>query len=272
MPNKQLQEKNLSKVKDILKLVTESLSREEFLESFKKVVNQILEMEKKLILKIDFKTQKGEKDLDKLKEEFNQVIEKAKQESDSSLGGFKRRTLEAISNLFTRNEVNKKLKETQRKANETITEMNKVIIEGIDKIALVRDGNPGQPGKDADEDEVIDKVLKKIAIPQTDEARIKAVEDRIKEFGENKLRFGGGGYSKIASEGHIVDDETPSGTVNSSNKTFTLLKAPNPIESLKLYVGGVRMRSTEDYTLSKAIITMNEAPETNSILLVDYRT
>lgn len=80
-----------------------------------------------------------------------------------------------------------------------------------------------------------------------------------------------GGFSKVAMDIHIVDDETPTGTVNGVNKTFVLSSIPNPATSLKVYVNGQRMRITEDYTLSGSAITFNTAPPTTSIILCDYR-
>ena len=63
--------------------------------------------------------------------------------------------------------------------------------------------------------------------------------------------------------------ETPSGSVNSSNTSFTLTTAP-ATGTLKLYQNGVRLKLTEDYTLSGSTITMNTAPTTGDILLADY--
>src|SRR5678809_767545 len=58
------------------------------------------------------------------------------------------------------------------------------------------------------------------------------------------------GYVKIVPL--FADDETPSGTVNGSNVTFTLAHTPNPSASLQLFVNGQLMTpgATEDFTLS----------------------
>ena len=80
------------------------------------------------------------------------------------------------------------------------------------------------------------------------------------------------GFSKIHLEGHIIDDETPTGTINGVNTIFTLANTPNPPASVKVYVNGARMRITEDYTLSGRTITFLIAPPTGSIILNDYRT
>jgi hypothetical protein len=81
----------------------------------------------------------------------------------------------------------------------------------------------------------------------------------------------GGGFSKIAMDGHIVDNETPTGTVNGVNTDFVLANTPNPANSLKIYVNGQRMQLTGDYTISVKTITFLTAPPTTSIILCDYK-
>lgn len=72
--------------------------------------------------------------------------------------------------------------------------------------------------------------------------------------------------------GSFADEETPSGTVNGTNDTFTLAHTPLS-GSLKLYKNGVRMRATNDYTLSTATITFvaSQIPKSGSLLTADYR-
>ncbi len=67
----------------------------------------------------------------------------------------------------------------------------------------------------------------------------------------------------------IVRNEVPSGTVNSSNKVFTL--ANNPLTgSLAVHRNGIRLKETNDYTLSGDTITFVTAPTTGAIILCDY--
>ena len=70
---------------------------------------------------------------------------------------------------------------------------------------------------------------------------------------------------------YFVPNEVPAGTVNGVNATFTLATAPNPADSLNLYVNGQRFKVTEDYTLAGLTITFVVAPETGDLLLADYR-
>lgn len=68
------------------------------------------------------------------------------------------------------------------------------------------------------------------------------------------------------------DAETPSGSVNGSNVTFTLANSPSPATSLSLYVNGaLQTPGGEDYSLSGATITMVNAPLTGSIIRAWYR-
>lgn len=66
-------------------------------------------------------------------------------------------------------------------------------------------------------------------------------------------------------------DETPTGSINGSNKTFTLANTPNPSGSLILTLNGQTLTAGGvDYTLSTNTITMKFAPETNDILRAKF--
>jgi hypothetical protein len=66
---------------------------------------------------------------------------------------------------------------------------------------------------------------------------------------------------------NFADDETPSGTINGSNVTFTLAHSPSPVGSLALFKNGQKLEpGGADYTLSGATITMVAAPKTGDIL------
>lgn len=64
--------------------------------------------------------------------------------------------------------------------------------------------------------------------------------------------------------------ETPTGAIDDSNITFTLSANPNPNASLEVYLNGQLQTLTGDYTLSGTILTMVNAPLTDSILRVTY--
>lgn len=70
------------------------------------------------------------------------------------------------------------------------------------------------------------------------------------------------------------DAETPSGTVNGINATFTLANTPSPAGSLILTKNGQVMKSGgTDFTLATATITFATAaiPQTGDVLIAWYR-
>lgn len=67
------------------------------------------------------------------------------------------------------------------------------------------------------------------------------------------------------------NSESPGGTVDGANVTFTLAHAPNPPLSLMLYVNGQLMTAGGvDYTLSGSTITFLYAPPQNAVIRAWY--
>lgn len=133
-------------------------------------------------------------------------------------------------------------------------------------------GDEGNPGKDAENGKPPKHEYKNGQIRFENPDNTWGVWiDLTKLMDNTAKKFGGGGKTLHRGFGpQFSDDETPSGTVNGVNDTFTT--ASTPINgSLKVYVNGSRMRVTEDYTLSGTTITFLTAPPSSSIILVDYR-
>ncbi len=243
MPN----EKNLKKLTRLLAVMDEdSLTRVEFETAFKKVLEFVIELKKK-----------------------NKLVQ------DNLTSLFNKRTIELVNANSTK--ISKLEIEFRGIVNKALNEQENGLNFLRDKVRSIQDGLDGldgRDGKDADEKKIVKKVLSQIKFPETPEKVLgmEDIEGLIDKIEEVKLaKRVGGGFSKIHMDGHIIDDETPTGTVNSSNKIFTVAKAPNPTGSLKVFVNGMRMKITEDYTLSGITITFTTAPPTGSILLVDYR-
>lgn len=73
---------------------------------------------------------------------------------------------------------------------------------------------------------------------------------------------------------NFADNETPAGTIDGTNATFTLAHTPivSPSSSLLLFLNGVLQKaSVNDYTLTGASIVFATAPVVNSIILAFYR-
>jgi len=71
----------------------------------------------------------------------------------------------------------------------------------------------------------------------------------------------------------FVDNETPGGVRDGSNRTFTLSGAPVPALSLRLYRNGILQTQSVDYTISGTTITTLPAstPGPQDSLLASYR-
>ena len=132
-------------------------------------------------------------------------------------------------------------------------------------------GSDGLPGKDGSPDTPIEVRDKLETLLEGEKLSIQAIQDLSKILEELKSRpIATTGASLISKRIRFVDDETPSGTVNGSNTTFTTLRAPET-GSLKVYRGGGRQRVAEDYTLAAKTITFTVAPVVGEVILVDYR-
>lgn len=69
----------------------------------------------------------------------------------------------------------------------------------------------------------------------------------------------------------FVDEETPTGTINGSNKVFSTAVAPSPGSSTYVFLDGQLMTPTVDYSLSGGTITFVTAPIVGQVILVSYR-
>jgi len=70
-----------------------------------------------------------------------------------------------------------------------------------------------------------------------------------------------------------IDGETPSGSVNGANTTFTLSQAPSPNTSLLLARNGVLMTLNADFTLNGQTVTFltGSIPQPGDVLTAWYR-
>lgn len=89
--------------------------------------------------------------------------------------------------------------------------------------------------------------------------------------------FGDFGYHGLpkGNTGHThVYDEVPQGTINGSNRVFTLVAAPNPVNSLALHLNGILMRQGvgNDYLLTGGTISYStsQVPTVGSTHTASY--
>ncbi|HLH01588.1 MAG TPA: hypothetical protein VKX25_02375 [Bryobacteraceae bacterium] len=79
--------------------------------------------------------------------------------------------------------------------------------------------------------------------------------------------------SGIGPTARFVDAETPGGTIDGTNVTFTLANTPNPALSLKLFKNGILMTQNTDYSLngSTVVFTANAMPVPGDSVVAAYR-
>lgn len=75
----------------------------------------------------------------------------------------------------------------------------------------------------------------------------------------------------IGQAANFSDAETPAGSPNGINTTFTLSFAPTPALSLRLYRNGILLRQGTDYLLAGATITFATAPQATDVIICYYR-
>lgn len=147
---------NIKKFEQLLSLITESLTRAEFLSAFENIVKQVLEIEKKVIQNTDKKTDSIFLKLQELYQEYENNLGIIKEENIANLEKFKKLAIEQIESVFIKNKITEKTNIINEKSN-TILEIHADKIKEFDKkLAGIRNG------KDADEEKIVADVLNQI--------------------------------------------------------------------------------------------------------------
>lgn len=276
------------------------LGREEFLKEFERVlafVKQLKNTNKQVIsgayervnlLALRLK-ENNEQDIEKAKLEMTGLIEDYLSKVETATNQKMREVDEKVKEL--KNGIDGKDADEQAIADRVLREVQSPIIEKIEKNLP----KLGEPIRDALELLAGDQRLDKSAIRGLDELL-------EKHNGQNIPYVGGIRYlSQLVdiligsdlADGHAIvwdatnkrwkngevsgtstinfaDSETPTGDVDGANTDFVLAHTPTA-GSLKVYLNGMRMSLTEDYTLATATITFLIAPGSGSIITCDYR-
>jgi hypothetical protein len=248
-----IKNQKLAKIEEILNF------KEDFISAFEKVIGYVKEIRKQ-----------NEEELDILKQTIKQI-------SDAMQAKINNKADTTLSNL--KGMIDKKIKDVD------------------DKLLEIRDG---EDSKDANEQRILEAVKKEIKLPTIDDLKndipglaeqirnalellqgderldksaIKGLDEELKRIEEikGKLGGGGGGFSTMAMNIHILDPYEPTGDINGVNTDFVLSTNPNPTASLKVYLDGQKMKLTTDYTLSDRTITFLTAPLTGSSVEVEHR-
>ncbi len=279
------------------------LGREEFLKEFERVlsfIKQLKDTNKQVIsgayervnlLALRLK-ENNEQDIQKAKQEMTELIEDYLAKVETATNQKMREVDEKVKEL--KNGIDGKDADEQAIADKVLREVQSPIIEKIEKNLP----KLGEPIRDALELLAGDQRLDKSAIRGLDEL----LEEIGKRKNQNIPYVGGIRYlSQLVdiligsdlADGHAIvwdatnkrwkngevsgtstinfaDSETPTGDVDGANTDFVLAHTPET-GSLKVYLNGMRMSLTEDYTLATATITFLTAPDSGSIITCDYR-
>lgn len=91
----------------------------------------------------------------------------------------------------------------------------------------------------------------------------------VLQGGVNK-KVTGSQLSSLVGGSAFVDGEAPTGDIDDVNDEFEL--ANTPISgSVHVYLNGLRMKVTDDYTISGTTITFVTPPASGDTILCDYR-
>lgn len=250
----------MEKLQQLIRVVNDGLTQEEFVQNFKIVVDLIKKLQEQNRVYVQDLNSKYE---NIVKLGVENTSQKTMELCNSELARISR-IVEARLSSITNGKPGKDadVQEVANLASIMALEAVKPMIPSIDEVELDLP-KLGRPIRDGLE-----------LLPEGQKLSIEAIEglrDELDKRKDTKLGFTQGGFNYGSLNIHFIDDETPSGVVNGVNQNFVVSLIPSPASSLKVYVGGQRLRLTEDYTFSGQTITFLLAPQTGSIILCDYR-
>ncbi len=254
MPNK------IDKLEQLLKLVNEGLTREEFIDSLGNIVKLVKRVEKRL-----------DDAIERMSETHIKLKDKIKSDSELSLTDLRGLIGKEISRI--NKNIEDKIKEADKKLGEV---------------------KNGENGKDADEERIIKEVFanikKDIKIPKIEEIEnnLPKLGERIRDSlellkGKERLNVSAiDGLEELLKgldkrKGGMMGGlrpsptgvETPTGDINGTNKVFTVSFTPQWIT-----INGQNLYADNGYTLSSTAgvltITLDNAPSTGKILRSHY--
>lgn len=246
------------KLKQFLTLLNDSLTKEDFTNSFKVVLDLVKKAIQTLETKYQSAIQNIETKFDELSKKFiDNAIEdfnKLEKKVDDKLAKVK----DGKDGADGKDGVNPDPNAVAVLASKLTVEEVLSKIPTIDAIIdnLLKQG---------------DKIVSGLELRIDDIKDLKEKLEEIKKIKTTRQIFGGGGFNLGALNIHILDPYTPTGAVNGVNTDFVLTHAPNPTTSLKVYLDGQKMQLTTDYTLSGITLTFLTAPLTGSIIEVEHR-
>ena len=248
-----MSEKNLQKLQEIMKLLNEGLTKEEFVKSFKVVVNQVLAMEKKML----------ERDNERMRF-FENLASKLESGSTPLIEDLKKKTMD-----YCMSEMEKMTKEHEMMMDE-VEEKIENVQDGVspDPKDIIKEVLKMNPPETAEETR--DKIESLKGDQRLDRSAIKGLEELEKTTNEriDSVRKG----RIIAPPHNLVQYHDMSSQCNGSLKTFT---TPNFRHAVMLIgtQAPILYRPTIDFTIGAGTIILTSevsAPATGQTLVLLY--
>lgn len=221
-------EDKLTKLKELLKVANDGLSKEEFLKAFKAVMDHVSGVEALLVKKIDAKTQEVTNETERmvslmegLRAQFIQTIKETKSANESTFTQIKQRSMESIAAMFTKMDIQGQMdkmyaehEEMMQKCEESmpnVEELKKEIIEEQERETP---------------ESLRDKLESLKNDERTDKSAIKGIEELERKIKELETRISsiprGGSAPRTAGAGTIFEDL--SSLTDGSNKVYPVTK------------------------------------------------
>ena len=261
----------LDKLKEYLQLMSDSLTREEFTAAFKLLMDFVVKLEKNLTTKIDSKTDGAKEELEDIKKLYKEAVGKLEKDNASTLSNLKRWALERVGELFIRSKIKERIIEVDNKLAELnayepptteviAAEASKLASEGLLPLIPTIPNIKEEISKSGD---IIATTLENLN--DDEKLKIEAIKDLQKTLDELKkqsVRVGGGGFSYIAMDQHIVDFEIP--IDSGDHLTFTINHTPSPTTSFHLFRSRTEQIPTTDYALTGVNLVLTVAFDSSS--------
>lgn len=266
----------IKQIKEFVDLVKNTLTQDEFLEAFKKIIEHQKKLGKELEEKIDNKTKVAEEDLvrlneileglkDSFQEAIDAVIEERNrivEENNSSLITMKKWAMDSMNKYLAKSGVKDVVRDFEAEAQSVLDRLNSLEAPDIESLASeakemamgeLKDMIPNLEEKG----EVMAEALNSIE-EEDDKIKISAIkglEEALKKLGRAGLLSGAGGSTGKRSNKYDLSD-----SLDGSTKTFTL---PAFYRILTVHSSSAPwiFRETTDYTADAAASTITFTSE-----------
>lgn len=253
---------NLDRVQKLLDVANDSVTKQEFLDSFRAMVSQILDIEKQLVAKMNKNSQDSLNDLKRLRSEFEQSISAFKEDSHLTIGGVKRRAVETLEKVVAKQNLKGTLKKMEDKLESKLDkDESKFFMTGEDTEREIQRvvGDLKSTIPEPTEPDTGLEVISKINATDDDQEQIRAervegLEARLDALDKRTSSFTGGGG---ATSRDIIQDVDLSSQLDGSTKTFNLPAVWNVI-SVHTSSFPNALRKTIDFTYTSQTITFTD--------------